>query len=321
MRTLTIIVLAISIISCNKKSFDSVSIWQEFWTYTDQHYIFFKQKEVNWDSINAIFQPLIDENTEDEELFEKINTAILALKDSHCRIYGLNKIGKTFDFTYEVANAFDFNLIQNKYLSTDLDSVGQMYISHIGDSIQYVYIKTMNDYAYLHDILIQLENSTYSKLIIDIRNNGGGDSNAIPDLLGTLVNEKTYLGAYIEKSGPKHQDVTQPLPVYAFPNGHKNHKKIFLLIDDRCYSASSYAAAMMKGLPNVTLIGAKTSGGGGGNLPYQLSNGWIISVSVSDFLDKEGQSIEKGVSPDIMVDIDISDFGKTDKVLDTAINQ
>ena len=60
-------------------------------------------------------------------------------------------------------------------------------------------------------------------------------------------------------------------------------------------------AAMVKGIDNVQVFGQVTGGGGGGNYGHQLSNSWLLAVSASDFVDKEGQSIELGVEPDIEI--------------------
>ena len=61
-------------------------------------------------------------------------------------------------------------------------------------------------------------------------------------------------------------------------------------------------AAMCKDLPNFTVVGQVTGGGGGGNAGYELSNEWIINVSVSDFVDKDNRSIELGVEPNIKIE-------------------
>ena len=77
---------------------------------------------------------------------------------------------------------------------------------------------------------------------------------------------------------------------------------------------------MIKSLPNVTLVGQVTGGGAGGHLGYQLSNGWQIRVSVSDFLDKNGQSTEVGVRPDVSITNTLDDIKNgRDIMLEKAI--
>ena len=45
-----------------------------------------------------------------------------------------------------------------------------------------------------------------------------------------------------------------------------------------------------------------TGGGAGGNLGLEMSNGWLLAVSVSDFLNSNFQSIESGVHPDVSIE-------------------
>jgi len=79
---------------------------------------------------------------------------------------------------------------------------------------------------------------------------------------------------------------------------------------------------MMKYLPNVTLVGQITGGGGGGNAAYQLPNGWTVKVSVSTFLDVESNDIEPGVTPHIALNNTVAelDLGR-DAILERGIEE
>ena len=62
-------------------------------------------------------------------------------------------------------------------------------------------------------------------------------------------------------------------------------------------------AAIYRAITGVTLVGQVTGGCGGGNSGYQISNGRIMGISVSDFLDQDSKSIEAGVDPDVIVEL------------------
>ena len=164
-------------------------------------------------------------------------------------------------------------------------------------------------------------NENTNCLIIDLRDNSGGDSDPIPTIYGDFVTNETFLGSYIEKSGPAREDETDPIGINATPSTNFHFDgQVIVLINRSGYSATSYMAAMTKALPNATVIGQITGGGGGGNMAFELSNGWIIGVSVSDFLDINGKTIEFGVSPDIEIENTESDIVQgRDIMLEKAI--
>lgn len=76
----------------------------------------------------------------------------------------------------------------------------------------------------------------------------------------------------------------------------------------------------MKGLAKVTVIGGQTGGGGGLPTATEISNGWVLRVSGSQFFDRNKLNIENGILPDIKVDILATDLvnGK-DSILERAL--
>lgn len=70
-----------------------------------------------------------------------------------------------------------------------------------------------------------------------------------------------------------------------------------LLTNRSCYSAANAFAAVMKSLPNVTLIGARTGGGGGLPWTSELPNGWSIRFSASPLYGPDGELTEFGIDP------------------------
>ena len=65
---------------------------------------------------------------------------------------------------------------------------------------------------------------------------------------------------------------------------------------------------MMSFLPNVTLIGDQTGGGGGLPINNELPNGWRYRFSSTRTIDADGHNIEFGVKPDITVALDSADL-------------
>ena len=97
--------------------------------------------------------------------------------------------------------------------------------------------------------------------------------------------------------------------------------KTAVLTNRDVYSTANMFASYMKEVPNATVIGGITGGGGGDPTSYYLPNGWTITMSARKMsLDVNKVHIEAGVEPDIIVDItDVDIANKYDRILETAI--
>ncbi len=321
---LLVLLLLPSLFSCTQPNLDSNSqqeLFDEFWTWVDQNYIYFKEKDVDWDEVKNQYNALIDDSTTEDELFGLMGDALRTLKDAHNRLERVEGRTPTYNFKENYDIHFDVGIVKSNYVIDSLGANGNLYWAMLNDNVGYVHLSDFNRYGSFLSVFKEMKSKSVSKLVIDMRNNGGGDSNDVPALLGALVQERTTLGAYIEKSGPAHYDKTDPIFVYADPMSDFHFDiPIVVLINRACYSATSYFAAMIKELDHVTLMGQIT-GGGGGNLGYQLSNGWLVAVSVSDFVDKQGISIEPGVTPDVSIENSLEDLENgRDKMLEMAIS-
>ena len=326
MKNIFLLLLVIqSFFSCTQPNLESntqAETFNEFWTWVDQNYIYFDDKEVDWQAVKNQYEGIIDKSTSDDQLFEMMGDALRTLKDTHNRLEREEGRSATYNFRDGYEIHFDLDLIKNNYVTDSIGADGFLYWAMLEENVGYVNLSDFNRYKAFKSVFKEMKNKAVSKLVIDMRSNGGGDSNSIPDLLGVLVQERTSLGGFIEKNGPNHDDTTDPIFVYAEPDeDFYFHIPVVVLINRGSYSATSYFAAMIKDLDNVTLMGQTTGGGGGGNLGYQLSNGWLVAVSVSDFIDKQGVSIEPGVQPDVMVENTADDIQNgIDKMLEMAIS-
>ncbi len=297
-----------------------VELYDEFWHHVNDNYIYFPQKNVDWDSVHVVNSSLIDDNSTEEELFSAMEQSLLSLKDGHNFLNAPDRMARSYNFTEGYEVHFDLDLVKNSYLQDY--TVERDYFTYglVDDKTLYVHVSKMQRIRYLRHLLREQAIGKVDNLIIDLRGNTGGDSNDIPDMLGDYVSERINIGAYLEKSGPGHNEVTDPIHIYAEPSDVHFDGNIMILINRRCYSATSYMASMCKELDNFQLIGQITGGGGGGNAGFQLSNGWVVSVSVSDFIDTSGRSIELGVKPDFIIENTAQDIANgKDRMLEQAL--
>ena len=311
MKNSVIIIIAISSIlsSCSHGIYESVTehdnkaVYDEFWHHVHENYIYFREKSVDWSEVYEQYGSHLSSDSADRELFEAIESSLLELKDSHNRLTTSIGNGKVYNYKKGFDIHFSLEVVDQNYIDGALSQANIFSYGTIDASTLYVHVPTMTAIPSLRALLRRETTDQTKSIIIDLRNNAGGNSNYVPSLLSDYVTQREYLGAYIEKSGSGIDDKTPPIKIYAEPNAAYQFKgKVYLLINRVGYSATSYMAAMCKDLPNFTVVGQVTGGGGGGNAGYELSNEWIINVSVSDFVDKDNRSIELGVEPNIKIE-------------------
>lgn len=160
-------------------------------------------------------------------------------------------------------------------------------------------------------------------LIIDVRDNGGGELSNVHKLVGHFIT-RSMVGVYTRyKTGPGHNDFSAPYAVEYKPGPYGAWTKPVAVLTNRsCFSAANEFVAVMKELPNVVVVGARTGGGAGMPFTYDLPVGWTIRLSIAPTYDARMRSIERGIDPSPGCTVSSSDSvlaaGK-DPILDFAI--
>ena len=136
-------------------------------------------------------------------------------------------------------------------------------------------------------------------LIIDIRDNGGGDMTNVERLVRRFIKERTLAGYISHKTGPGHDEFSKPYAYYyePIPGSILWMKPVVILTNRSSFSAANNFASVMKTLPQVTIVGATTGGGSGMPMSSELPIGWSVRMSSCSVLDPDGQSTENGVTP------------------------
>ena len=143
-------------------------------------------------------------------------------------------------------------------------------------------------------------------------------------MTGRFIKTNTFIGYQAVKTGKGYNDLSEPSVLYAIPvDAGKNwaDMKVAVLTNRDVYSTANMFASFMKELPNATLIGGRTGGGGGQPFTFYLPNGWAVTMSGQRLsLDVNKKHIEPGVEPDIYVTITEEDIqNKVDSILEKAI--
>jgi hypothetical protein len=302
---------------------DPVANLEYLWTQCNEKYSYFAVKDIDWDQIKLEYAGKIYNGMSQDSLFNVLGSMLNELRDDHANLKSNFNLS-FYGVEYLAQDNFDWRVITDNYLSQSYYTSGPFIHDFLAEGqIGYVRFSSFTgtvDNKNLDFVLERYQNTT--GLILDIRENGGGATSDIADLMGRFVEEKTLVYYSRVKSGPGMDDFSEPLPVYAIPyEGIRYNNKVAVLTDRGTYSAGSITALATKALPKVILVGDTTGGGLGLPNGGQLPNGWTYRFSVSQTLtlDKSPE-YENGVPPDIQVFFDWTNL-KRDEILERGIRE
>lgn len=142
----------------------------------------------------------------------------------------------------------------------------------------------------------QLEKQGIKKLIIDIRNNGGGIVDEALKIANMLVDKDSALLITKDKSDKEEVTKATEKPIINIPT--------VVLVNEYSASASEILAGALKDNGKATLVGTKTYGKGIIQELHQLSDGSGLKITVSEYYTPNHNAIHKiGITPDVEVDL------------------
>ena len=154
-----------------------------------------------------------------------------------------------------------------------------------------------------------------NKVILDLRNNGGGYVSAAKDLLSLWIDGELIL---TQKSA-----LTLSEKTYAY-RGQASlaNMKTIVLVNESSASASEIVAGALKDYGKATILGEKTFGKGVVQTLYDLSAGTSLKVTTAHWYTPKGNSINgEGITPDVEVELTYEDTNADrDPQLDAALN-
>lgn len=319
-----LIIIAISFTACEKAFISAPTnapkiVFDALWKHIDENYIYFEVKNVDWTAIYDQYEPQIQDNMTDEALYTVCLNMLNELRDGHNKLESqTTERGADYKAGYDIL--FDLETVRSTYLKNDFSETGFYTYGMLDNNIAYIHYADFERVRNISTAMEFVANQNPVGLILDLRSNGGGKAQDAEDIVSYFINEPTIIGYMQQKIGKAQQAISEPLSITAEPTNFYFDKPVKLLINRSSFSATSYLAAMLKDLPNVTLVGQITGGGGGGNATFQLPNDWVVSVSVSKYVDINFQEIEEGVEPTIPVNNDAARLANgIDDMLDKAL--
>jgi len=289
--------------------------FEALWRIIDEHYCFFdyKQQEygLDWNAVYNKYKVRASNNLNREQLFEVLTDMLAELRDGHVNLSASFDYGRYWSWREDYPANFS-DTLQRRYLGTDYRISSGLRYTILDDNIGYVYYGSFQNgigEGNLDEVISHL--LLCNGLILDIRNNGGGNLTYAEKLAARFCNQKTLVGFQQHKTGKGHNDFSTLEAQYLEPSANLRWQKPVAVLTNRgVFSAANEFVKYMKCLRPVKIVGDRTGGGAGLPFSSTLPNGWTVRFSASPMYDSERQNTEFGIDPHYHIQQTDEDFVK-----------
>ncbi len=293
--------------------------FEALWRIMDEHYCFFKEKGIDWDSIHAVYQPQFNYGMSESQQLEVLGNMLAELRDGHVNLFASFDYSRYWGFHENYPKNYSDSLVR-VYLGTDYRISNGMRYRILDDNIGYLRVPTFENSfgaGNLDDIFLYLQPCL--GLIIDLRDNGGGMLTSAESLAARFTDKETLVGYMRHKTGKGHEDFSGLEKQVLKPaKGIRWHKPVVVLVNRSVFSAANEFVKYMRHFPDVVIVGDRTGGGAGLPFSSELPNGWSIRFSACPIYDTDMRSTEDGMDPDVSVGLSSGDI---DRGIDSMIEK
>ncbi len=286
--------------------------FEALWKIIDEHYCFFDYKQheygLDWQQVYQKYKVRVDDNMSTTQLFEVLGKMLGELRDGHVNLSAAHDYSRYWQWSENYPANFSDSL-ERRYLGTDYRIAAGLKYRILDDNIGYVRYDSFQSSVGEGNLEEMLSYLLLCRgLIIDIRDNGGGNLNTVDVLTSRFCQEKTLVGYIRHKTGKGHNDFSEMEAKYIEPSSNLRwYKPVCVLTNRGVFSAANEFTSYMKAMPQVKIVGDHTGGGAGMPFSSSLPCGWTIRFSAVPMYDHHSQSIEFGIEPDYLVQLSEAD--------------
>ena len=183
------------------------------------------------------------------------------------------------------------------------------------DSIGYIAVSGFEKvtYSQFEEAIEELKAQGMTGLIVDLRNNPGGNLSTVCDMVDLILPEGIIV--YTEdKNGNRQTEMSD--------EEHKLELPMVVLVNGNSASASEIFAGAIQDYGVGKIVGTTTYGKGIVQQIYSLSDDTALKITTSEYFTPNGRNIHgKGVAPDIEVEYEYDETNpEADNQLQAAID-
>ena len=264
----------------------------------DLHYSLFVVKNVNWDSLRAVYRPLAQQAKSENAAQNIIVQMISNLHDGHVQFRGGPAGTPLF------GNVAALTVTYGKYVDFRASLPGGVSYGTIAPGIAYIQISTFEGTDVVQEVDAALAAlKGVRAVVIDVRNNDGGLLDNATGVASRFAQRRT-VAAYVRyRNGPAHTDFTNYIEQQVLPAGpYQFTGDVYLLTSRNTVSAAELFVMCMHSLGSTTVVGDTTAGETGSPFARELQNGWTYQFPESIEYTLAGNAFEDiGLPPDVAV--------------------
>jgi len=311
---------------------DPETNFEQLWNAFYRRYPFFALRKVDWITQYETYRPKVTRKTGDDELFNIFCQMLAPLNDGHVEL--IAKAGRIHGKRYfnpesksRFRQEFTKHAIKQLFKTTGKTLIANGFGRSTETHAWMLHYCRSRTFGYIR--ILELEGVKKRRLttaldtiardfndldgiIIDIRDNPGGDDSTAITIINRFCDRKRVAFHRKTKIGPGEDAFTAMRTWHIEPQGDAQFTgPIVLLICDSVFSGAEVFALALKQLPHVTVIGDRTNGIFSYQLEKTLPNGWQYCLSYQVYFSPDMVCYEgKGVPADIYLFNKRADIGK-----------
>lgn len=167
-------------------------------------------------------------------------------------------------------------------------------------------------YAQYEEALNKLTDQGMTGLIVDLRNNPGGNLNTVCEMLDMVLPKETIV--YTEDKDGKRETATSD-------DEHQINVPMVVLVNGNSASASEIYAGAIQDYGIGKIVGTQTYGKGVVQQIFDLGDGTSVKLTIAEYFTPNGRSIDgEGITPDVEVEYEADENNpEADNQLEKAL--
>lgn len=167
-------------------------------------------------------------------------------------------------------------------------------------------------YAQYEEVLNELTDQGMTGLIVDLRNNPGGNLNTVCEMLDLVLPKGTIV--YTEDKDGKRETATSD-------DEHQINVPMVVLVNGNSASASEIYAGAIQDYGIGKIVGTQTYGKGVVQQIFDLGDGTSVKLTIAEYFTPNGRSIDgEGITPDVEVEYEADENNpEADNQLEKAL--